>query len=542
MSCVDVRRRKRLLSKIAEKIKNKVPTSSIIDFMNLNEPEIGAENMDDIIDLSGNTLLSYAFKFSDIILIKYLIQKYIKPYLIFDGTFLYARIRRLNENVLDSAISLIQFLTNFEDIEYIINFILSSNLELKFIAEDIYNIHGSHGGHSDQDINPIIIKIANKILIGNFYNDYIRMTTNQFSISEFIEKNHCNKLWFYSLKNNVLGLRNESPMHRIIKGEILINDKIRLMSELVSIDCNLLYATYQPYPYDKLICDPVNYIIVLDDNNRLCCVNSPINEQFTTLFEAVIRLHVQYNTNYQKLFEGREEIISIMCSNRSNVNSYKYLKTLIKYGFKVAMKLLFKLLQQLQINYTNYPEDIDELIQQQETEMTPSSTKKVFMANGNIIVTYTKNELLESEKHMIEAEERVRVLETCITNSSLDAIGSFFDEIPIPLLDGLSQKLPVQLYKNFGKQCIRCDNDAVSYCSKCKLVRYCSLNCQRENWEYHKHVCYTKEDESAKDTKEDESAIDAKEDESAKDTKEDESAIDTKEDEITTKDKKKEKG
>ena len=42
---------------------------------------------------------------------------------------------------------------------------------------------------------------------------------------------------------------------------------------------------------------------------------------------------------------------------------------------------------------------------------------------------------------------------------------------------------------NYRIQCIQCGKDANMKCSVCKLARYCSRECQRENWSIHKNIC-----------------------------------------------------
>jgi len=37
-----------------------------------------------------------------------------------------------------------------------------------------------------------------------------------------------------------------------------------------------------------------------------------------------------------------------------------------------------------------------------------------------------------------------------------------------------------------------CKNKAIKICTGCKMKRYCSSNCQKEDWEYHKEHCNKK--------------------------------------------------
>lgn len=39
------------------------------------------------------------------------------------------------------------------------------------------------------------------------------------------------------------------------------------------------------------------------------------------------------------------------------------------------------------------------------------------------------------------------------------------------------------------QQCKQCDKNTSMYCSKCQQVYYCSKECQKTDWNEHKHIC-----------------------------------------------------
>ena len=55
-------------------------------------------------------------------------------------------------------------------------------------------------------------------------------------------------------------------------------------------------------------------------------------------------------------------------------------------------------------------------------------------------------------------------------------------------------KLPEELKKininKIFKACIECKARAKFICDGCKLIRYCSRDCQIENWEHHRNICF----------------------------------------------------
>lgn len=497
--------------------KQKEFTEESIYLISCNRSKYTITNINAVLDATGKTLLFYACEIGNILLIDYLIKtfsdlkfrlfeyidasNYIKDplcHLIINGKnelimFLLSKFSEIteitednyvydiftyinplyidhsNSSILEDVVfKAIKYLTSFQDIQIAIHFIFERHSDFMEISEN---------DARDTRSYPRLNKLLQSIVDNEFYSDYISVTTNQYRIGDFIAKYNCTQLWFDSpLK---IFLEFQSPLHRIIYNDgVLIDVKIKLITEFVQIDNKLLLPKYKFYDFGKLLCDPINFIISIDDHNKLCHIDDPINKQLIQLFETVIQLHVKYNTNYQELFKDREEIIRLLCVSYLNNNSYKYIQILIKYGFKIAMDEIFELLKTLRLNYVEYPEDVSDLIELESKKIEePPSTVEVFETpDGHIITAYKKSEMTESEKRMHE-------LQKIVHTSKLDH--TLFASIP----DSQLKPLPEKIYIYFGKQCIQCNKDATFYCSKCELIRYCSVKCQRSNWAHHKHIC-----------------------------------------------------
>jgi len=481
--------------------KQKEFTEDSINLISHSRGKYNITNINAVLDVTGKTLFFCACEIGNILLIDYLINSFpdlkFSPYEYIDSSnymkdplcylitkgknelivfllnkfniFTYINplnIDHSNTSILEDVVfKAIKYLTSFQDIQIALHLILERHTDLMEIAE------------SGQFRNYRLNKLLQSIAENEFYSDYISVTTNQYSISDFMEKYNCRQLWFNSpLK---IFLEFQSPLHRIIYNDgsngVLIDDKIRLITEFVTIDNNLLLSRYKFNNSDNLLCDPINFIILIDDHNKLCHID---DRQLIYLFETIIQLHLKYNTNYQELFTNREEIIRLLCVSYLNNNSYKYLQILIKYGFKVAMGEIFELLKTLKLNYVDYPEEVSDLIELETKKIEePHSAVKVFeTSDGHIVTAYKKSEMTESEKRMFE-------LQKIVYTSKLDH--TLFESIP----DSQLKPLPEKIYIYFGKQCIQCNKDATFYCSKCELIRYCSVKCQRSNWAHHKHIC-----------------------------------------------------
>ena len=427
--------------------KQKKFTEKSINLISCNRGKYNITNINAILDSTGKTLFFYACEIGNILLIDYLIKafpdlkfrvfEYIdasnytkdplchliimgqnelimfllskfncRPNEIIEGnyicniSYIFTYINPLyidhsNLSILEQIIfKAIKYLTSFQDIQIAIHFILEKNSDLM--------------EHSKYDARnyPRLNKLFQSIVDNEFYSDYISVTANQYSIGDFIKKYNCTQLWFDSpLK---IFLEFQSPLHRIIYNNgVLIGDKIRLITEYVSIDNRLLLSKYKFYNSGKLICDPINFIISIDDHNKLCHIDDPINKQLIQLFEIIIQLHVKYNPNYQELFKNREEIIRLLCVSYLNNNSYKYIQILIKYGFEIAMGEIFELLKTLKLNYVEYPEDVSYLIELggKKIEEPPSAVEVFETPDGHIITAYKKSEMTEKRQIKLSNEE-----------------------------------------------------------------------------------------------------------------------------------------
>ena len=58
------------------------------------------------------------------------------------------------------------------------------------------------------------------------------------------------------------------------------------------------------------------------------------------------------------------------------------------------------------------------------------------------------------------------------------------------------KNLDVIEYEKIRQKCVVCGNEGIFICGRCQYVKYCSRDCQLEDWHYHKTLCKNIEKEN----------------------------------------------
>ncbi len=74
-------------------------------------------------------------------------------------------------------------------------------------------------------------------------------------------------------------------------------------------------------------------------------------------------------------------------------------------------------------------------------------------------------------------------------NSQLPHMPDVFQRIKAAAKELASSKTAAPVDATVEKICAKCSKQAGNVCSRCKKVRYCSVNCQKEDWAKHKQEC-----------------------------------------------------
>jgi hypothetical protein len=294
----------------------------------------------------------------------------------------------------------------------------------------------------------IDISILVPIMIQNQIFEHIPLLLdNQMTVANFVNK-YGTQIWpsipFLNELKDLTMFKIKSPMHYLIENELDISIKLQIIRDIIKIDPSLLNALY--YFSKPSLITPLEYIIMFDlpnicedipdDKTHQIKYDDIMADEFFQLFVLLLELGANV--------EIQEHFIEKLIYDES-INQYKYLNALIKFGSNVAIKKIKK-----------YKKDKNAA----KVDAAKVDAAKVDTAKVDTEIAATYNQY---GGRLIFKELKMNI--------------------------GLPNQLKKININKIFKTCIQCGIKAKFMCNSCKLIRYCSKDCQIENWEYHCKIC-----------------------------------------------------
>jgi hypothetical protein len=397
------------------------------------------------VDLYEKTALLYACETNSIALVQYLLTRFPNIYVrVYDYIDLnnweldplsYCIGNKKNDYIIRKLFTKVEiFRYYYEDfINHKLNGIIVSVLKyapnFELIEEIFYYLM--------KFMKDIDISILVSIMIQNQIFEHIpNLLDNKISITNFVNK-YGSQIWlsitFLNALKNLTMFKIKSPIHYLIENDLSISIKLQIVRDIIKVDPLLLNALY--YFSNSSLITPLEYIIMFDLPN--ICEDIPDDEthyikyddimanEFFQLFELLLELGANA--------EIQENFIDKLIRDES-INQYKYLNILIKFGSNVAIKNI-----------------------------------KEYKKANKAITSITDKDAL------------------CETTYSHNVGRLIFKELNINI--GLPDQLKKININKLFKACIECGIKARFICNGCKLIRYCSKDCQIKNWEHHCKIC-----------------------------------------------------
>jgi hypothetical protein len=291
----------------------------------------------------------------------------------------------------------------------------------------------------------IDISILVPIMVQNQIFEHIPLLLdNQMTVANFVNK-YSNQIWpsisFLNGFKDLTMFKIKSPIHYLIENELAISTKLQIIKDIAKVDPSLLNALY--YFSKPSLITPLEYIIMFDLPN--ICEDIPDDEahqikyddimadEFFQLFSLLLELGANV--------EIQDHFIEKLIYDES-INQYKYLNILIKFGSNAVIK-----------NIKEY---------KKTTKVSNKTTTAVDKTTTAVDKTVDKTTKYSSSRLI-------------------------FKELKMDI--GLPDQLKKININKIFKTCIECKSKAKFMCDGCKLIRYCSRDCQIKNWEHHCKIC-----------------------------------------------------
>jgi hypothetical protein len=463
------------------------PQTPIKNIINLIDKLLISVNYLDInyVDLYDKTALLYACKLNSIALVQYLLTKFpnivVRGYNYIDlnnwelDPLSYCIGNKKNDYIIRKLFTKVEFFRYYyeEFINYKLNGIIVSVLKyapgFELIEEIFYYLI--------KFMKNIDISILVPIMIQNQIFEHIHnLLENKMTVSNFVNK-YGNCIWlsipFLNELKDLSMFKIKSPIHYLIENNLHISIKLEIIRDVVKIDPSLLNALY--YFSKPSLITPLEYIIMFDLPN--ICEDIPDDETHQIKYDDIMAdeffqlfvLLLELGSNV----EIQENFIEKLIQDES-INQYKYLNILIKFGSNVAIKKIRKYKQAFKKGFT---------------QTKNIQTKNNAITEANNAITKANNAITEANNATTEANNAITEANNAITEANNQYGGRLvFKELKMDI------KLPEELKKininKIFKACIECKARAKFICDGCKLIRYCSRDCQIENWEHHRNICF----------------------------------------------------
>jgi hypothetical protein len=307
------------------------------------------------------------------------------------------------------------------------------------------------------------------MLQNQIFENISLLLDNKMTIANFVDK-YGNQIWpsttFLNGFSDLIMFKIKSPIHYLIENDLPISIKLKIIKDIVNIVPSLLDALY--YFSKPLLITPLEYIIMFDLPN--ICKDIPDDETHQIKYDDIIAdeffqlfvLLLELGSNV----EIQEKFIEKLIQDES-INQYKYLNILIKFGSNMAIKKIKEYKKVFKKNFIKKEfEGVVETGKTSAAEIDETSAAETSKASAG-----------ETSEPPVKFSS--------FTNRCCNKL--IFNELKMDI------ELPDQLKKininKIFKACIECGIKAKFICDGCKLIRYCSINCQIKNWEHHKKIC-----------------------------------------------------